>query len=192
MKNRMAIILFLTILCSIVVYSQVQENPQAEIYLGLSVGFSPIVFGHSSYWLDLGGQIFYTFNNQYFSFSYNRVNSFNLKFDSNEKDDDSNMDRVELLYGRISCLKEGHKLFSRIYVGVLIGLSYNSIRYYSDQIAYDQGHAIIANQIGIPFGITLSNSFGHSIFGCMEMKYHFIPNGFSYFAYKYDISFNLH
>lgn len=191
MKNRISAILFATILSGIMNYSYAQENSQSKVYLGLSAGFAPAIIGHSRYLFDWGGQALYAFNKQYFVISYSRVNAFQLKFDDSAKDDDSNMDRIELLYGSIYCVKEGHKLLGQIYAGVLIGLSYNSIRYYTDEISFEQDHAIVANKIGIPFGVTFSNSFDHSFFCRWEIKYNFIGSGFSYLDYKFSIAYNL-
>jgi hypothetical protein len=191
MKRIIVAIVFLTITCNDVSFSQDQENSPAKIYCGISLGCSPVVIGFSALFLDYGAQVLYAYDNQYFMFSYNRVDAFNLKFDSNQKDDNSKMDRLELNYGRVTCLKENHKLLSHIIVGAMIGLAYNSIRYYKTDIDFDQSNATKANKVEIPLGVTISNPLGKQTFMAFEMKYHILSSGMSYPDFKYSISFNM-
>lgn len=172
-------------------YSQDQEKPSAGTYLGISAGFSPVTLGQSSFLFDAGARVLRVDNNQSFSLSYSRVFDFQLKFDSGAKDDDSKMDRLELTYGRMTCLSEGHKLFRHIFVGASVGISYNSIRYYKDMLSFDQGNAINVKKIGIPVGVTLTNSPGNSIFWGYEIKYHLISGGLSYPEFNVCASFNV-
>lgn len=162
-----------------------------KIYVGVSLGCSPVIIGFSPLFFDYGAEVIYTSDNQYLMFSYSRVNAFNLKFDSNQKDDDSKMDRLELDYGRVTRLKEDHKLFRNIIVGATIGFAYNSIRYYGDDIAFDNGNAITAGKFELPIGVTLSNLPGNQMFMMLEMKYHILTDGMSYPDFKYIISFNI-
>jgi hypothetical protein len=150
-----------------------------------------VVIGFSPLFLDYGAQVIYALDNQYLMFSYSRVDAFNLKFDSKQKDDDSKMDRFELCYGRVTCLKEDHKLFRNIIVGAIIGIAYNSIRYYSEDLAFDQGNATNIHRLELPIGVTISNSLGKQTFMALEMKYHILVGGMSYTDFKYFITFNI-
>jgi hypothetical protein len=172
-------------------FSQEQTNPPAKIYLGVSLGCSPVVIGFSPLFFDYGAEVIYALDNQYLMFSYSRIDAFNLKFDSNQKDDDSKMDRLELCYGRITCLKEDHKVFRNIFVGAMIGVAYNSIRYYNDQIAYMESNATCINKFELPIGVTISNSLGKQTVMTLEMKYHILASGMSYPDFKYFIAFNI-
>ena len=191
MKRIIIAVAFLTLMCNGVSYSQEQTITPARIYLGVSLGCSPVVIGFSPLFFDYGAQVIYALDDQYLMFSYSRIDAFNLKFDSNQKDDDSKMNRLELCYGRVTCLKEDHKVFRNIVVGAMIGVGYNSMRYYNDQIAYMESNATYINKIELPIGVTISNSLGKQTFMALEMKYHFIAGGMSYPDFKYIFALNI-
>jgi len=190
-KNIVIAIGVLTFVYISVIFSQEQTNPPAKLYVGVSFGCSPVVIRFSPLFFDYGGQVIYALDNQYLMFSYSRVDAFNLKFDSKQKDDDSKMDRLELCYGRVTCLKEDHKVFRNIIVGAMIGVAYNSIRYYSNDLAFDQGNATNIHRLELPIGVTISNSLGKQTFMVLEMKYHILDGGMSYPDFKYFITFNI-
>jgi len=121
----------------------------------------------------------YNWDNEYLSFSYNHLAT--MKFDNwGSNDDYSNYNRFELCYGRITCLKENHKVFQHMFISGSIGVSYNSIRYYinSDDRFFQNGSE--TSEIGFPLGVSLTNSFGHSMFGGLEYKYHFVLHHMGY------------
>ena len=191
MKRIIIAVVFLTSMYNGVIFSQEQTNPPAKIYLGVSLGCSPVVIGFSTLFFNYGAQVIYALGNQYLIFSYSRIDAFNLKFDSKQKDDDSKMDRFELCYGRVTCLKEDHKVFRNIIVGVMVGVAYNSIRYYNDQISYMESNATYNNKFELPIGVTISNSLGKQTFMVLEMKYHLLASGMSYPDFKYIIALNI-
>jgi hypothetical protein len=190
-KKIIIAIAFLTLLYDNVSFSQEQSIPPAKIYLGLSLGCSLLHIGFSYLFYDYGAQVIYALDNQYLMLSYSRINAFNLKIFRGQKDDDSKMDRLELCYGRAICLKEDDKLFRDIFVGAMIGVAYNSIRYYSNDLAFDQGNTTNIHKLELPIGVTISNSLSKQTNIVFEMKYHILDGGMSYPDFKFFISFNI-
>jgi hypothetical protein len=145
-------------------FAQEQEISSSGIYLGPFLSFSPLKIEHSKYLFAFGGQLLYPLSNHYISLVYHRSNAVNLKAADADPDDDSRIDRVELCYGKIACIGDHHKLLRNVCIGVLIGLSYYTINYYADDITLYQRHASYAHGIGVPLGLTVTNSFGKQIF----------------------------
>jgi hypothetical protein len=166
-------LLLLVMVFNGIVYLQAQENSSSELYLGLSAGVAPQTMGFTNYLFEWGGQVLYTKNDQYLRLSYNRIDAFYLQWNDNDKIDGSRIHRIEAVYGLTTCIKDNHKLLSHIYIGVLLGLTYNDIEFYKDDIAFLFDRNVSrTTRMGIPFGITVTNRFGSWIYGGWECKCH--------------------
>lgn len=171
-------------------YSQLlQDSTKDKCYIGISGGFSPARFEYSSYLLELGGHILYNWDYEYISFSYNKVFAFH--FDG--EDDESQFHRFELIYGRVTCLKENHKLFRNIFVGASIGLSYNIIDYYQDEYTFlSLRRNTLKTQIfGIPMGIIITGPIGKDFYGGTWYTFHIVSNKKPYVSFKYFFMINI-
>ncbi len=171
--------------------SQETKEVRPKLYLGVSLGCSPVVIKSSTLFFDYGAELIYAYDIQYLMLSYSRVDAFNLKFDAKQKDDDSKMDRIEIDYGRITRLMEDHRVLRNIIIGGSIGLAYNSIRYYDNDVAFGNNKPVIVGKIELPIGFTISNMFDSQTFMALEIKYHILNNGMSYPDIKYFISLNI-
>lgn len=185
-REKDVLIIFLLIMCIKVSYSQsLQDSILSKCYIGFSGGVSPEKFGSSTYLLEIGGHILHNWNEDYIAFSYNRLFAFRLNFgDSNNENDESQFHRLELIYGRITCLKENHKVFRHIFVGASIGISYNIVSYYRDDIAYDQKNISRIQKLGILIGISITNPLGGRFYSGMYYVYQIISKETPYINFK--------
>jgi hypothetical protein len=154
--------------CSIVnVSAQLMDTLPSKTYLGLCGGFTYEEIGFSRFGFKLGGTIFHNWDNNLIYFSYSRLSVLSDPSDSYGK---SQFDRFELCYGRYLHLS------GKASLGGSIGLSYNIIRYYENDIALLTNELNSTNKFGIPLSILFIGSLGNRICGCLEYKYHFISN----------------
>lgn len=188
MKEKKTVMIFLIVLWIQLGYSQsALDDTLSKRYIGLSGGLSPEVYKYSTYLFELGGQILYNWNREYISFLYNRLFAFHF----DDEYDDSKFHRFELVYGRVSCLKEDHKLFRYIFVHISIGVSYNIISYYEDDIAYYRNRISKTRRFGIPIGISITGPTGKSFYGGIGYNFHIIANDKPYINIKYFLMVNV-
>jgi hypothetical protein len=152
-------------------HAQEQEKSPSVSYFGGFLSFSPMLVEYSKYLFAFGGQAIYPMDNQYISLEYHRSNGAYSRPSDYYPDDDSNIDRIEFCYGRIGHISDRHELLRGGRIGVFIGLSYYTIKYYADETAYIQRHASYAHGIGIPIGFTATNSFGKRLFYGQALKF---------------------
>jgi hypothetical protein len=181
----------LFILFSGIAYSQDLYTSPGKIYLGLSAGVAPQSIGYTNHFFCWGAKAIYTIDNQYLRLSYNQTLAFDMVSSENEPYDDSKIHRIELVYGRITNLSNTHKLFRHFYYGAMIGITYNNIGYYTkDYHDYPKSSQTVT-RMGIPIGITGSNSFNSWIHLGWEFKYHILIRGQRFVEYNFFLMFSL-
>jgi len=140
--------------------------------VGLLGGLGSAKFGSSLFGMNYGCFLQYSWNNEYINFSYNHLPHFEINFSNTKSYDVSKFNRLELSYGRITCLKESQKLLRHIYFSGSIGISYNYINYYLDEYVLSSSKMLITEQ----FGVSLSGAMLIMNFWGTEFKYHIISN----------------
>jgi hypothetical protein len=172
--NFIALLLMLVILQK-VGNTLAQDTSASKLYLGTSLGLSVKQIGSSQFLGKLGANVLYNWDtNNFVSLSYNRVYEFHIPFGVADYYGNASFHRLEMLYGYTMIISKKHKLFKHLSFAASIGVSYNYINYFRDDLAVYSNHLFSIGYPGIPIGITISNNIGHSIYFGWELKYHII------------------
>jgi hypothetical protein len=184
------IIIVLLLCCSTSLIAQVNETK--NIYIGISGGLTNAEIGLSRFTSNYGFSIQYVNGNDFISLNYDRLlhTYFSMKEFIYTNDDGSNYNRIELRYGQITSMSESQKFLRYVYVGYSLGLSYNLVKYYN--MVQHQSTLASKELIGVPIGLSVTNSFSESFFSGVEWKYYIIAKNVPYTEFCFFIKFNIY
>jgi hypothetical protein len=158
---------FLVFCSNVNALAQLTDTLPSRFYLGLCGGFAYEEIGFSRFGFKIGGTVFHNWENDFIYFSYSQLS---VLSDPSDSYGNSQFDRLELCYGR------QFRLSGKVRLGGSVGLSYNIIKYFENDIALMGNELSSINKFGLPLSLLFIGALGNRICGCLEYKYNFISS----------------